>query len=132
MNFEYQLMARTVWGEARGESFAGRVAVAWVIHNRVRIGGWWGSTIGEVVLKRGQFSCWNEGDPNRRRMMQVDRDDRAYVGCVNAVVTTSFLDRADDPTNGATHYHSRFVRPYWAERMTETARIGNHVFYRGR
>jgi hypothetical protein len=31
----------------------------------------------------------------------------------------------------ATHYHSVDIDPpYWSEDMEETARVGNHVFYR--
>jgi hypothetical protein len=39
------ILARTLWGEARGESLAGQIAVAWTIRNRVNDGNaksWWG------------------------------------------------------------------------------------------
>lgn len=39
------ILARTLWGEARGESLAGQIAVAWTIRNRVNEGkaaSWWG------------------------------------------------------------------------------------------
>ena len=32
------ILARTLWGEARGESLVGRIAVAWTIRNRVNDG----------------------------------------------------------------------------------------------
>ena len=51
-------MAATVWGEARGEPFEGKVAVAWVIINRSRKPGWWGEDIRSVCSARWQFSCW--------------------------------------------------------------------------
>jgi len=38
------ILARTLWGEARGESLAGQIAVAWTIRNRVNDGkdrSWW-------------------------------------------------------------------------------------------
>ena len=34
-------------------------------------------------------------------------------------------------TDGATHFHTRNVRPGWAHRMPRTAAIGAHLFYRG-
>jgi spore germination cell wall hydrolase CwlJ-like protein len=33
-------------------------------------------------------------------------------------------------TDGATYFHTRAVRPGWAHRMTRTATIGHHYFYR--
>jgi len=42
---DIDVLARTLWGEARGEGPAGQVAVAWTIRNRVNDGrakSWWG------------------------------------------------------------------------------------------
>ena len=39
------ILARTLWGEARGEGTAGQIAVAWTIRNRVfdgKTNSWWG------------------------------------------------------------------------------------------
>ena len=61
------ILARTLWGEARGEGFDGQIAVAWTIRNRVFDGkakSWWGEGYAEVCLKPWQFSCWNQNDPN--------------------------------------------------------------------
>jgi spore germination cell wall hydrolase CwlJ-like protein len=33
-------------------------------------------------------------------------------------------------TDGATHFHTRAVRPGWAMRFPRTAAIGAHLFYR--
>ena len=61
------ILARTLWGEARGESLAGQIAVAWTIRNRVKDGkdkSWWGEGYASVCQKPYQFSCWNRNDPN--------------------------------------------------------------------
>ncbi|VVO24210.1 hypothetical protein PS723_04459 [Pseudomonas fluorescens] len=61
------ILARTLWGEARGEGLAGQIAVAWTIRNRVNDGkakSWWGEGYAGVCLKAWQFSCWNKNDPN--------------------------------------------------------------------
>jgi spore germination cell wall hydrolase CwlJ-like protein len=34
-------------------------------------------------------------------------------------------------TGGATNFHAASVSPDWADTMSKTAQIGNHVFYRG-
>ena len=33
-------------------------------------------------------------------------------------------------TEGATHYHASYVKPYWAPTLDRIARIGSHIFYR--
>ena len=38
--------------------------------------------------------------------------------------------RTSDITEGATYFHTRSVRPSWSHRMTRTASIGHHHFYR--
>ncbi|MFW0755465.1 cell wall hydrolase [Pseudomonas sp. H11T01] len=63
------ILVRTLWGEARGEGLAGRIAVGWTIRNRVNDGkakSWWGEGYAGVCLKVWQFSCWNKNDPNFR------------------------------------------------------------------
>ena len=79
------VLARTVWGEARGEGQAGMVAVANVVMNRVnfaraQLGGnyWWGNTIMRVCQKPLQFSCWNQADPNLSQLQAVDAADDAH------------------------------------------------------
>ena len=53
-------LARTLFGEARGELYGGRVAVANVIINRAASQvTWWGNTVEEVCRKPKQFSCWD-------------------------------------------------------------------------
>lgn len=61
------ILARTLWGEARGEGLAGQIAVAWTIRNRVNDGkakSWWGEGYAGVCQAPYQFSCWNKNDPN--------------------------------------------------------------------
>jgi N-acetylmuramoyl-L-alanine amidase len=132
---EVDVLARTVWGEARGEGDVGMVAVAHVILNRVQIaqdrGGkyWWGGNIIQVCQKPYQFSCWNRSDPNFRKLQSIDATDfyfstalRIARGAIKGV-----LD--DDPTQGATHYHAAGISPYWTRNEKPTAVIGDHIFY---
>ena len=53
-----------LYGEARGELYPGKVAVARVIRNRVAKG-WWGHDVPSVVLAPLQFSMFNPSDANR-------------------------------------------------------------------
>ncbi len=124
------VLARTLWGEARGENVRGIEAVAAVVMNRVRRGGWWGNTVETVCRKRWQFSCWNPGDPNRAKLEAVDERDRAFRICLR-VARRAVSGVLDDPTHGATHYHVRGLMPLWARGRDPSAEIGAHVFYSG-
>lgn len=126
---EIDLMARTAWGEARGEGLRGMQAVLNVIQNRVNAGKWYGRTAEEVVLKPYQFSCWNENDPNYLKMQRVDENDAQFTNA-KGLAELSYDGDLLDITGGATHYHAAGITPNWAGSMQKTAVIGNHVFYK--
>jgi spore germination cell wall hydrolase CwlJ-like protein len=122
--------ALTVWGEARGEPDAGKRAVAWVIRNRAASPGWWGADVESVCRKPGQFSCWNEGDPNRDGIERLADRDPVYLCCLEIVREVMAADPVRDPTRGASHYHARGIEPpFWAIGHEPSAAIGNHLFY---
>lgn len=127
-NSEIDLLARTIWGEARGEGQTGMQAVANVIMNRVKKGGWWGATVQDVVLKKWQFSTWNENDPNRKKALNVTTADPQFW-TAKKISALAYNGQLDDITGGATNYHAKSVSPAWASSMTKTATIGQHIFY---
>lgn len=127
-------LARTIWGEARGEPVRGREAVAACVMNRVakaeaRGGHWWGSTVVEVCRAPWQFSCWNETDPNREKLLAVDTRDRVFQSC-RRIARRAVRGTLIDPTGGATHYHHEDLLPWWAKGRGPTRKIGRHLFYR--
>jgi spore germination cell wall hydrolase CwlJ-like protein len=131
-------LARTIWGEARGEGSLGMQAVANVVMNRVafaqaRGGYWWGDDVTEVCLKPWQFSVWNPGDPNRELLERVTADDSPIFVEAVRLATYAVDGQLDDVTGGATHYHTPAVSPNWisAPGAIRLASIGNHNFYRG-
>lgn len=130
---DIDIAARTLYGEARGESNEGLRAVAHVIINRATIDlgndnkpDWWGETIAGVCQKTWQFSCWNANDPNRQKLIDLPTDDSQYIRCRREFVAA--LDEPD-PTENSTHYHTAAVSPKWAQGKTPTVQIGRHFFY---
>ena len=81
-----------------------------------------------VCLKPKQFSCWNEGDPNRAKMSAIDLDNPVFARAVSVAAGAWAGDMADT-TGGATHYNTAAIQPSWAAGHEPSARIGNHVFY---
>lgn len=125
------VMARTIYGEARGEGWNGMVAVAYVILNRADLGGWWGDSIISVAKKPWQFSAWNEGDPNRAKIENMKPGDNRIFDTAYEIAGLVISGTVPDPTGGATSYHTLAVTPAWADPSKQVAVIGNHVFYEG-
>jgi N-acetylmuramoyl-L-alanine amidase len=131
---EIDVLARTMWGEARGQGNEGLKAVACVVLNRVAIAQkrgryWWGNTIIQVCQKPYQFSCWNRSDPNFKKLQAVDKRNLYFATCLR-IARRAVLDLLEDNTGGATHYHANYVDPYWAKDEVPTITIGDHIFYK--
>ena len=131
---EEDVLARTLWGEARGERDASLAmkAVANVVLNRRRKNTWWGKTITEVCRKPWQFSCWNAGDPNLSKLLRVESSDRQFAIALGIARQAVSGDLGSDPTQGATHYYADSLHtvPTWARGRSPCALIGRHRFYR--
>ncbi len=128
------VMARTLWGEARSEGTHGLEAVACVILNRVKIakklgGYWWGNDIVQVCHKPFQFSCWLKSDPQYSRVVSVNEKDKYFATC-KRIARRAVLGLLEDPTHGASHYHADYVDPSWANKSKVTVIIGRHIFYK--
>ena len=74
----------TIWAEARGENFAGKLAVAEVILNRTRRSYSSDGTIAGTCLWPMQFSSWNAKDKNRLKVAQIDSQDSIVTACEQA------------------------------------------------
>lgn len=122
-------LARTIYGEARGESQAGKVAVAFVVINRVHGKAWFGRTIRGVCRKPWQFSCWNKSDPNRARLLAADESDPDFRDSKLAALAVVQGRAGADPTDGATHYHASYISPRWARDRLPVGCIGSHLYY---
>jgi spore germination cell wall hydrolase CwlJ-like protein len=125
-NHEWQCLARAVYFEARGEPLTGQFAVAEVILNRVESPRY-PKSICAVVNQAGrggcQFSFTCDG------LSDAIRERAAFQRA--GKVARLMLDGAPRVlTGGATHFHTREVRPGWARRLPQTAMIGRHLFYR--
>lgn len=127
------VLARTIYGEARGESVSGMEAVASVIMNRLGFSRrkgryWWGNSITEICRYPYQFSCWNKDDPNYRVITKVAESDLVFCIC-RRIANRAVAGILEDQTANATHYHVRTMRPAWSIGKIPCAEIGRHFFY---
>lgn len=134
---EINILARTIYGEARGEykrpdgGMAALIAVGNVVMNRLSQQTWYGLTVREVCQKPYQFSCWNHNDPNRKLLLADVLMDPIYGVCyeVAKMVAEGVWP---DLTQGSDHYHAQIMAAYpkWSYGMYPKFKIGGHVFYR--
>jgi hypothetical protein len=111
---EIGLLARIITAEARGEPIVGKLAVAWVVMNRVARKNRWGDTITQVITQPYQFA---------QPAVQVNEVALAVAQLVVAGYTK-------DPVEGATHFHATSVTPSWAPKIQRIRQIGRHIFYK--
>lgn len=124
---DMEIMAKTIFGEARGETHKGQVAVACCIMNRFKSKKWFSAkTIAGVCQKPWQFSCWNKNDPNAQKIANLSY---SVYSKYFPIIKEAMLG---DITNGATHYYApKVVKcPKWAEGKEPCAEIGHHLFFK--
>lgn len=136
---DIDVAARTVWGEARGDSPASRLGVAWVIRNRAVAAAAYKAAHGKphplfgdgslaaVCVAPLQFSCRNPNDPNAAKLASVTLDD-IYLQLSLSSVLDAVLGAADDPTQGAVNYYADSIdAPSWAAGKPFVS-LGHHRF----
>lgn len=112
---DYNLLARVISAEARGEPFVGQVAVGAVVLNRVQHPSF-PNTIAGVIYQPGAFSCLNNGQFNQPVASS------AYRAAQNAM-------NGWDPTNGSIYYYNpATANSAWIRKRPILLTIGNHVF----
>jgi hypothetical protein len=149
---DVQILALTLFGEARSEPVEGIVAVGCVIRNRVTadLGGdrkrdWWGEGYRGVCLAPYQFSMWHRfpgtdgADRNydqvlvtTQRMANGEQIGGVMDECL-WVATGISANAIRDRARGCTHYHSvrLLPRPVWARAHAPLLQVGGHLFYAG-
>lgn len=117
----FRCMVCNVYHEARGESMAGKVAVARTVLTRVQRD--YADNACRVIYARSQFS-WTLSGPRR---LPSRRDPINYEALSDSVNAVSQAMRQG--ANQATHFHTPAVRPGWRNRCRRTSRVGGHIFY---
>ena len=109
------LVAKAIYGEARGEPYVGQVAVCAVIMNRVKSSSF-PNTIAGVIYQSGAFDAVSDGQIN------MTPDSTAKKAAQDAI-------NGWDPSYGAIYYFNPSTATnkwIWSRPMTIT--IGKHRF----
>lgn len=126
---EWRCLTEALYFEARGESQIGQIAVAEVILNRVDSARY-PDTVCAVVRQGSSRGPGCQFSYNCDGKKEVIANREAYEA-LGKIAWVMLQGRPRTLTGKATHYHTTQVRPKWARRLVQTARIGDHVFYRG-
>lgn len=114
---ELHLLAQVINGEARGESYLGKIAVGAVIVNR-KESPLFPDNLKDVIYQPRAFTCVDDGQ------ISLDADDESYYAALESYMGL-------DPTDGCIFYYnpdtatSRWMHKRPSEHVIK---IGNHVF----
>lgn len=138
-DFDWDILRRTLWMEARSEGRKGMEAIAGVVLNRLKKPGWWSrqkgdgvpdDTLAAVCLDPYQFSCWLPSDPNRAKGIAVTEDD-AEFSLASEVARQAIASTFGDPTDGCCWYKVT-TSPWpkdWGKPKEPKFVCGRHSFY---
>ncbi|GGB62946.1 cell wall hydrolase [Fictibacillus barbaricus] len=112
---EVEQMARVVHGEARGESYIGKVAVAAVILNRLDDPAF-PNNVEDVIHQTNAFTAVHDGQYN------LSPSNYAYRAVIDAI-------QGWDPTYGSVYYYNPdLATNTWIFSRQSVTKIGNHLF----
>lgn len=112
---DISLLARLIYGEARGESYTGQVAVGAVVLNRVRSSSF-PNTIAGVIYQPYAFTAVSDGQIN---LTPNATARKAAIAAMNGW----------DPSYGAIYYYNpSTATSSWIFSRQTTVVIGDHVF----
>ena len=111
----YDLLARIISAEARGEPYMGQVAVGAVILNRIEHPSF-PDTMSGVIYQKGAFSCLDDGQ------FYEPVSESAYKAATDAL-------NGLDPSGGAIYYYNpKKATSKWIFSRPVITTIGNHRF----
>ena len=146
---EQSLLCGLIVGEAAGEDFIGKLAVACVVRNRVNDIKRWANDYKGVILQPKQFECFND-IPRKTEMSSYHRfkffhhmwSEAWWRECWAATFLVRY-NWVGDIVKRANHYHvepmtevgttgkiHEFKIPYWAENVYPVFKWGRHWFYK--
>jgi len=137
-NNEIFCMAQNIYFEAGNQPLAGKIAVAQVVLNRLDdphypddmcdviyqakyAENWLGNQM--PIRNQCQFSWYCDGKSDE------PVDSPTWLNSL-LVARDVVQGKYGDITEGATHYHSDSIYPYWADSLNQTVIINNHIFYK--
>ena len=136
---DLDVLAATIYGEARGEILSGKQAVASVVMNRAAYAAehsypeFGNGSVCSACLAPWQFSCWDKDDPNRAEILKLDftAPSTELAECLK-VAHNVINGSLPDPTRGCLFYKTTLL-PWpkeWGKQKPADVVIGHQSFYK--
>jgi len=133
-------LQEAVYWEARNQSTLGKVAVAWVILNRMESSRYPDSICGvahqgkkhaDGSMKRHkcQFSYYCDGKSDVPANNVVEQRAWEDAELISSVALIDWAKNEPSPVEDATMYHADYADPYWTDSYTRVTSIDTHIFY---
>jgi len=131
-------LAQNIYFESSNQPYAGKVAVAQVVMNRMELPSY-PHTVCDVVYQAKMSTNWKGNAMPVRHMCQFSwycdgksdmPTDSATWMLSMQIARDVITGRYEGILGGASHYHSTAVEPYWASSLTEVVTIDQHIFYK--
>lgn len=129
------IIARTIYAEARNDGKKGMAAVASVIYNRAKGDK---EMFAKACLKPKQFACWGkltkeEADPKSFQVKipgsvkGIPQNEKLWKEAM-AIAADMLSDAFRPITDANMYYNDKFASPEWAKQLTNVKYIGSHKF----
>lgn len=127
------IVAKTLFYEARGEGKEGIDAVASVLYNRA---GGKAENLPTVCLAPKQFSYWNDKKVNEKyyentvpfSASKPGKDREMWLYCQKISGQLIFNEFKSTIGNLNSYYAHNKVTPDWADKLKDTKKVNNHTF----
>lgn len=134
---DVDILARTIYGEARSEDGTGKKLVAATVLNRMRDARWPSTAAAVCQQNNGvtwQFDCWRPNTPNYRAMMAATTASASFAECLQ-IARQALSGALSVDHRGANLYYAPagvIAAPWWASApgVVHVLDHGGHKFYR--
>tara|TARA_E500000331_G_C17249415_1_gene710456 strand:+ start:1299 stop:1820 length:522 start_codon:yes stop_codon:yes gene_type:complete len=138
VSIETYCLAKNIYFESGNQPLAGKIAVAQVVLNRMEHRSYPKDVCGVIYQSKWRTN-WKGNEVPVRNMCQFSwfcdgksdepLDTKTWESSLK-LAQMVLLGYYPDITEGATHYHSIMVDPYWNDSLNETVQITDHIFYK--
>jgi len=117
-----------LWRECRGESRAGKEAVAHSVMNRIK-SPTWGNTVQHVAFQRLQYSSLTHTQDPQLTVWPLP-DDPSWRECLE-IADGVINGTIANPIDGADSYYADSIKaPNWATSQNYVGKVGRHSFHK--
>lgn len=110
-----ECLAKIVYFEAGNQSIHGKIAVAYVVHNRTKSPKF-PNDYCSVIEQKNQFTNTNKNIQYMSKYLEAE------------CIAKSFI-LLPDPTKGAFYFHNRYTGKNWLKNKKSSVVIEDHLFY---